>query len=73
MDQFSFFFAFYGLILGLAVAELLSGFAGMVRGHALKKLDAQTALAALLTFAGNQCSAKFATMASPASRSDCGR
>lgn len=50
MDQFSFFFAFYGLILGLAVAELLSGFAGMVRAHALKKLDAQTALAALLTF-----------------------
>ena len=50
MDQFSFFFAFYGLILGLAVAELLSGFAGMVRGHALKRLDAQTALAALLTF-----------------------
>lgn len=50
MDQFSFFFAFYGLILGLAVAELLSGFAGMVRAHALRRLDAQTALAALLTF-----------------------
>lgn len=50
MDRFSFFFAFYGLILGLGVAELLSGFAGMVRGHALKKLEAQTALAALLTF-----------------------
>ena len=50
MDQFSFFFAFYGLILGLAVAELLSGFAGMVRAHALKKLEAQTALIALLTF-----------------------
>jgi hypothetical protein len=50
VDQFSFFFAFYGLILGLAVAELLSGFAGMVRAHALKKLEAQTALAALLTF-----------------------
>ena len=50
MDRFSFFFAFYGLILGLGVAELLSGFAGMVRAHALKKLEAQTALAALLTF-----------------------
>ena len=50
MDQFSFFFAFYGLILGLAVAELLGGFAGMVRAHALKKVEAQTALAALLTF-----------------------
>lgn len=50
MDRFSFFFAFYGLMLGLAVAELLSGFAGMVRAHALKKLEAQTALTALLTF-----------------------
>ena len=50
MDRFIFFFAFYGLILGLGVAELLSGFAGMVRAHALKKLEAQTALAALLTF-----------------------
>ncbi len=34
IDKFSFFFAFYGLILGLAVAELLNGFAGMVRAHA---------------------------------------
>ena len=50
MDRFSFFFAFYGLILGLGVAELLSGFAAMVRAHALKKLEAQTALPALLTF-----------------------
>ncbi len=50
MDRFSFFFAFYGLILGLGIAELLSGFAGMVRAHALKKLEAQTGLVALLTF-----------------------
>lgn len=50
MDQFSFFFAFYGLILGLAVTELLSGFAGMVRAQSLKKLEAQTALLALFTF-----------------------
>lgn len=50
MDRFGFFFAFYGLILGLAVAELLSGFAGMVRAHALRKLEPQTALIALLTF-----------------------
>jgi len=50
MDRFAFFFAFYGLILGLAVAELLGGFAGMVRAHALKKLEAQTALLAVLTF-----------------------
>lgn len=32
------------------MAELLGGFAGMVRAHALKKLDAQTALTALLVF-----------------------
>jgi hypothetical protein len=32
------------------VAELLGGFAGMVRAHALKKLETQTALVALLTF-----------------------
>lgn len=38
------------MILGLGVAELLSGFAGMVRAHALKKLESQTALVALLTF-----------------------
>jgi hypothetical protein len=50
VDTFAFFFSFYGLILGLAVAELLGGFAGMVRSHALKKLEAQTALLALLTF-----------------------
>jgi hypothetical protein len=50
VDRFSFFFAFYGLILGLAVTELLGGFAGMVRAHALKKLNAETALTALLIF-----------------------
>lgn len=32
------------------MAELLGGFAGIVRQHALKKLEAQTALLALLTF-----------------------
>jgi hypothetical protein len=32
------------------VAELRGGFAGMVRAHALKKLEAQTALVGLLTF-----------------------
>jgi hypothetical protein len=50
MDRFSFFFAFYGLILGLAVAELLGGFARMVRAKALRQLEWQTALLALLTF-----------------------
>ena len=50
MDRFGFFFSFYGLILGLAITELLSGLGGMVRAHALKKLEAQTALLALLVF-----------------------
>jgi hypothetical protein len=50
VDRFAFFFTFDALILGLGVAELLSGFAGMVRAHALKRLEAQTALVALLTF-----------------------
>lgn len=50
IDKFSFFFAFYGLILGLAVTELLGGFAGMVRAKALKQLELQTALLAILIF-----------------------
>lgn len=50
MDRFSFFFAFYGLLLGLAVAELLGGFARMVRARAIRKIDAQSALAGTLTF-----------------------
>lgn len=50
MDRFSFFFAFYGLILGLAVAELLGGFARFVRDKALRLIEPQTALAALLIF-----------------------
>lgn len=31
MDQFGFFFAFFGLILGLALAELLNSFAAILR------------------------------------------
>ena len=50
MDKFSFFFAFYGLILGLAVSELLGGFASFVRQCALRQMKAQTALLALFTF-----------------------
>lgn len=50
MDEFSFLFSFYGLILGLAVAELLAGFAGFVRSRPLRSIEAQTALLALLTF-----------------------
>jgi len=50
MDLFSFFFAFYGLILGLAVAELLSGFAGFIRARPLRAIEARTALLAVLVF-----------------------
>lgn len=31
VDQFEFFFAFFGLLLGLALAELLNGFAAILR------------------------------------------
>ena len=50
MDKFSFFFAFYGLILGLAVTELLGGIAGLVRARQVRKIEPQIALLALLTF-----------------------
>lgn len=50
MDRFSFFFAFYGLILGFAATELLSGFAGFVRARALRRIEAQTALIGIFTF-----------------------
>ena len=47
MDSFSYFIAFYSLILGLGLTELLGGFAHMVRARALRKLEPQTALLAL--------------------------
>jgi hypothetical protein len=47
VDSFSYFIVFYGLILGLALTELLGGFAHMVRAKALKKLEPQTALLAI--------------------------
>jgi hypothetical protein len=50
MDRFSFFFAFYSLILGLAITEVLGGFGRFVRSHSTHKLGAQTALLALFTF-----------------------
>lgn len=49
MDKFSYFVIFYSLILGLALTELLGGFARMVRARALAKLEPQTALVALMT------------------------
>jgi uncharacterized membrane protein len=48
VDKFSYFIIFYSLILGLALTELLGGFARMVRARALRKLEAQTALAGLM-------------------------
>jgi hypothetical protein len=50
MDKFGLFFAFYSLILGLAITEILGGFGQFVRSHALHKLGAQTTLLALYTF-----------------------
>jgi hypothetical protein len=47
MDKFSFFFGFYGLILGLAVAELLNGLGALVRAGELRRLGWQTGLLAL--------------------------
>jgi hypothetical protein len=47
VESFSYFIAFYSLILGLGLTELLGGFAHMVRAKALKKLEPQTALLAL--------------------------
>ena len=47
MDKFAFFFGFYGLILGLAVAELLNGLGALVRTGELRRLRAQTGLLAL--------------------------
>ena len=50
MDRFSLFFAFYGLILGLALTEILSGFGHLVRTRSLHRMEAQTALLAVFGF-----------------------
>ena len=47
MSQFEFFWAFYGLLLGLAVAELLSGFAALLRESAPPRLGVVTPLLGL--------------------------
>jgi hypothetical protein len=49
MDEFEFFFAFYGLLLGLAVAELLNGVGGVVRARRVRKVGSRTALMAVFT------------------------
>jgi hypothetical protein len=48
VDQFSYFIVLYSIVLGLALTELLGGFAHMVRAKALRKVEAQTALLAVL-------------------------
>lgn len=50
MERFNFFFAFYGLILGLAATEILKGFGAFVRTRSLSKMDAPTALLAAFIF-----------------------
>ena len=47
MDKFFFFFGFYGLMLGLAVTELLNGLGSLARTGELRRLGAQTGLLAL--------------------------
>lgn len=50
MDKFEFFFTFYGLLLGLAAAEILSSFGAYVRSRPLRTITLPSALLALLTF-----------------------
>ena len=50
MDRFEFFFTFYGLILGLAAAEILSSLGAFVRARPLRSIEIQSALLAFLTF-----------------------
>lgn len=50
MSQFDFFMAFYGLLLGLGVAELLGGFAGLLRERAPPALGIRLPLLGLLVF-----------------------
>lgn len=50
MDQYSVFFTFYGLILGLAVTEILSNFSAYGRRRLMRTIEPQSALLAALTF-----------------------
>ena len=47
MSKFEFFFAFYGLLLGLGVAELLQGVGSVVRARRIRVVGVQTGLMAL--------------------------
>jgi len=50
VDQYSVFFTFYGLILGLAVAEILSSFSAYGSARPMRTIEPQSALLACLTF-----------------------
>ena len=50
MSSFEFFMAFYGLLLGLAFAELMSGFASLLRERAPPRLGAMIPLLAAIVF-----------------------
>ncbi len=47
MSAFEFFFSFYGLILGLAVVEVLTGFSRAMRARTRIRLGIVTPLLAL--------------------------
>lgn len=50
MDEFEVFFSFYGLLLGLAAAEILSSVGALAREGSLREIRWQPALLAFLTF-----------------------
>lgn len=50
MSQFEFFMTFYSLLLGLSVAELLLGFANLLRNRARPKLGLLTPLLGMFVF-----------------------
>jgi hypothetical protein len=50
MSQFEFFMTFYGLLLGLAVAELLLGFANLLRHRGRPKLGLLTPMLGVFVF-----------------------
>jgi hypothetical protein len=50
MSQFEFFMAFYSLLIGIAVAELLLGFSGLLRHRARPRLGLLTPLMGMLMF-----------------------
>jgi hypothetical protein len=50
VSQFEFFMTFYSLLLGLAVAELLLGFANLLRHRARPKLGLLTPLLGMFVF-----------------------